>query len=207
MTQIPSRILRRLDDGRVVYRLHLRAKAVVLTNAECERVEGMAKWSYILQMFLALGICLSAAVAFFNPPIRPFAIALTLTLLVVVTLIERGYTRAMASILDRAPVSATDNVEPRPSIAQIARLIARQLLSAISDRRLRNLMIGLGAVLLAALWRVVADVLGIDSPQPEMSGFHVVLFLLVCPLALHVLFAERRRRATEKRKAENAVGA
>ncbi|MGQ3212197.1 hypothetical protein [Shinella sp.] len=207
MTQIPSRILRRLDDGRVVYRLHLRAKAVVLTSAECERVEGMAKWSYFLQVFLALGIWLSAAVAFFNPSIRLFAIALTLILLVVVTLVERGYTRAMASILDRAPVSATDNVEPRPSIAQIARLIARQFFSAISDRRLRNLMIGLGAVLLAALWRVVADVLGIDSPQPAMSGFHVVLILLVCPLALHVLFAERRRRATEKRKAENAVGA
>ncbi|MGQ3294106.1 MAG: hypothetical protein ACT6U0_18085, partial [Shinella sp.] len=126
MTQIPSRILRRLDDGRVVYRLHLRAKAVVLTSAECERVEGMAKWSYFLQVFLALGIWLSAAVAFFNPSIRLFAIALTLILLVVVTLVERGYTRAMASILDRAPVSATDNVEPRPSIAQIARLIARQ---------------------------------------------------------------------------------
>lgn len=99
MTQIPSRILRRLDDGRVVYRHCLQAKAVVLTRADCERVEGMARWSQILQIFLALGICLSAAVAIFNPPIRSSAIALTLILLVVVTLVERGYTRAIVSIL------------------------------------------------------------------------------------------------------------
>lgn len=207
MTQIPSRILRRLDDGRVVYRHHLQAKAVVLTNADCERVEGMARWSQILQIFLALGICLSAAVAIFNPPIRSFAIALTLILLVVVTLVERGYTRATVSILDRAPVSAADKVEPRPSTAQIFISIARQLLSGISDRKLRNLMIGFGALLLATLWRVTADALGIDSPQPEIDGFGAMLFLLVCPLALYVLFTERRRRATEKRKTENAVGA
>jgi hypothetical protein len=207
MTQIPSRILRRLDDGRVVYSHHLRAKAVVLTTADCERVEGMARWSQILQIFLALGICLSAAVAIFNPPIRSSAIALTLILLVVVTLVERGYARAIVSILDRAPVSAADKVEPSPSTAQVARSIARQLLSAISDRKLRNLMIGLSAVLLATLWRVIADVFGIDSPQPEIDGSGVTLFLLVCPLALYVLFTERRRRATEKRKTENAVGA
>jgi hypothetical protein len=111
------------------------------------------------------------------------------------------------SILDRAPVSAADKVEPSPSTAQVARSIARQLLSAISDRKLRNLMIGLSAVLLATLWRVIADVFGIDSPQPEIDGSGVTLFLLVCPLALYVLFTERRRRATEKRKTENAVGA
>lgn len=207
MTNVPNRILRRLDDGRFVYRHHLRAKAVMLTSADCERVEGMARWSQILQIFLALGICLSAAVAILNSPIRSSAIALTLILFIVVTLVERGYTRAIVSILDRAPVSAADKVEPSPSTAQVARSIASQLLSAISDRKLRNLMIGLSALLLATLWRVIADALGIDSPQPEIDGFGGMLFLLVCPLALYVLFAERRRRATEKRKAENVVGA
>lgn len=206
MSQIPSRILRRLDDGRVVYRRHLRAKAMVLTSVECERVEAMAKRSHVLQVLLSLGMCLAVVLAFFNPPIRSFAIALSIVLLAVVTLVERSYTRAMTSILDRAPVSAADNVEPRPSIAQIVVLISRQLLSAISDRQLRNLIFGLSLALLASVWKVVASIFGINSQLPEMGVSQTLLFLLVCPLLLRVLFAERQKRAMEKRTVDNAGG-
>lgn len=205
MMQVPNRILRRLDDRRVVFRLHDWAKAVILTDGECERVQRMVWWSTALQVVLTLAMGLSALAAYVSLPLRSFAIALALVLLIVVVLIERGYARAIASVLDRAPLSVADNVKPPPSASQFIFTPLKRLLFAISDRKLRNLLVQFVVLLLATLWRIFADVLGIDSPQPKMSTFQIALFLLISPLGLKVVLAERRRRAAEKQIAEKAA--
>ncbi|MCJ8054064.1 hypothetical protein GB928_007805 [Shinella curvata] len=202
MTSVPNRILRRLDDRRVVFRLHPRAKAVVLTDDECARVQRMSKWSTLLQVFLTLAMALSALLAYASPPLRTMAGAVAIFLLFAVILIERGYARAMASILDRAPVSAVDNMSPLPSWGELAAMHFKLLLGAISDWKLRNFLVVLPLVFLAAVWQVLANVIGIQDAGLKMSMRELMLVLLCCPLLFMVLFAERRRRLAEKQTAE-----
>lgn len=202
MTNVPNRILRRLDDGRLVFRLHLRAKAVVLTDGECERVQRMSKWSTLLQVFLTLAMVLSAWLAYASPPLRTIAGAVAIFLLLAVILIERGYARAMASILDRAPVSVADNLKPLPSWGELAGLLFRQFLSAIGDRELRNLLFVISLIFLAALWQILTSAIGFPDAGLKMSMREITLVLLIGPLCFTGLFAERRRRLAEKQKSE-----
>jgi len=204
MTNVPNRILRRLDDGRLVFRLHPRAKAVVLTDDECERVNRMSKWSTLLQVFLTLAMVLSALLAYASPPLRMIAGAVAIFLLLAVMLIERGYARAMASILDRVPISVADNMKPVPSWSELAAAHFLQFLAAISDWKLRNLLFGLSLIFLAAVWQVLANVIGIQDAGLKMSLYEILAVLLCSPLLFMVLFAERRRRLTEKQTAEKA---
>lgn len=198
MNQIPRRLVRRLDDGRAIYRPHQRAKAVILSSAEYERVEGMALRSHVLQVVFALAICLAAAVAFASPPMRSFAVAIAALLVVAVWLIERRHTRAMRLVLDRAPVSVADNLEPHPSIAQRVMSLYRFVLSGMGDRQLRSLTLGLGLLFLASVWSLVSDFFGIDNSKRGFHPLNAILLILLCPVALKALRAERRRRDFEK---------
>lgn len=202
MTSVPNRILRRLDERRVVFRLHPRAKAVVLTDDECERVQRLSKWSTVLQVFVTLVMALSSLLAYASPPLRTIAGTVAVFLLLAVILIERGYARAMASILDRSPVSAADNMSPLPSRGELVAMSFNVLLTAISDRELRNFLFGLSLVFLAAVWQILAEAIGIQDAGLKMSMRKLVFVLLCCPLLFIVLFAERRRRLAEKQAAE-----
>ncbi|MCQ4631254.1 hypothetical protein GB927_014465 [Shinella sp. CPCC 100929] len=199
MTKFPGRLVRRLDDGRVVYRLHLRAKAVVLSEVEFQAVERLVLRRWLIGVISGIGILLSVLLSlhlYRHGIVSSVVLVIFVAVLVVLATIaeKRLLTRANA-MLDAAPVSAADRLEAVPSQIKALRIILRNSIVRAPRLVFWALLLYLGITFFGALFALVEQVRGKAQIAPDIHP--AILVTLSATYGLCLLLVLRARRAAE----------
>ncbi|MBD9374205.1 hypothetical protein IB238_16405 [Rhizobium sp. ARZ01] len=198
MTKLPSRIVRRLDDGRVVYRRHLRAKAVVLSEADHQAVETLGQRKSLSAAAIALLMLISFLLYRQGALPAPLAALCAAVFFSLSFLAEAVWGRRQNAILDTAPLFEGEGLEPMPSMLDLIRTAPTDLLRTIDNRGLRSGIILFGATLFASLFVLWKQIEGSNPTVPDTHPVVLVLMAAVSAMALRAVLKERRRRKAEK---------
>lgn len=186
------KVLRRLDDGRIVFRLNALARPVILTLDEYEAIKAL--------MFpralngAAFGVSLMALFFLTRLQILPLSIAIAIGVILAAGshLLDTPYRRRLRAIMDAAPVESL--VERRPSIIEAGSELLRHLLvTALRGGRLGTVIFVCGAMIVYCGLGLFGKVVEIGI-HPNMDTSKMALTLGISAICLPFLLAERRRR-------------
>lgn len=188
-----NRVLRRLDDGRVVFRLHPFAIPVLLSETDHQAVEALILRRFLCVVFL--GLLLFALLVLYFQQVIPLVIALASGAFImgVSVVVEAACGRPLRVLLNAAPIAEAEMPEHRPSIVEILGSRPRHVLRVLDDKALRSGIILFGCVFPSCGFVLVMRILGI-RPYPETNPAILMLLLILSGVGLWFLIQERRRR-------------
>ena len=199
MTRTHQRLVRQFDEAHVVYRLHLRAKAVVLNQVEYELVEKLFLRRLLIGVMSALAIILGLLLSFhlYRRDVFPLAvfICLVAVLMWLATVLDEKLMVRISAILDAAPISAEDNNERVPSRLEAYRLALTSELHNASSNAIWHMIIHSALILFACLFVLAKQMQGTDPTVPDTHPVILAMGASISGLFLHIVLRERRRRS------------
>lgn len=197
MTKPADRRLRRLDDGRIVYRLHPRAKAMLLSEAEYDFVEHLVLRKTLfgalscVAVFGSTLLCLHLWSKWAVSPVPLIAFLALLICLVIV--VDQRLIARLNTILDAAPLSMEDRLEARSSRLQVFQSALKNSLRRAPPLVIWSLVLKLIVILLWSLFVLMKQTAGKDSAASDIHPIILVATAVIAGLCLRAVLRERRR--------------
>jgi hypothetical protein len=191
-----ARVLRRLDDGRVVYLVSWSRAPVLLSEADARRADELiamrAAIAAMLGMIMVIPILLyfKGVLSF---PVATLSDALIFSLSFVA---EFSLGRSLKTLLKTAPRADFTLKEKAPSFAEILSIVARRFVEGLDRRAVRAFSIALGGWLIGSTMSLLNDVLHF-APGKENNPFVMIVMLMtaiISAFGLRALWRERQRR-------------
>ncbi|MDR6755167.1 hypothetical protein J2Y48_000440 [Mycoplana sp. BE70] len=198
MTKLPSRLVRRLDDGRVVYRRLPRAKAVILSEADYQAVETLGQRKSLSAVAIAFSMLISFLLYRQGVLPAPFAAISAAAVFSLSFLAEAVWGRRQNAILDAAPLFEGEGLEPVPSRLDLILSAPTLLLRTMDNKGLRSGIILFGGILFASLFVLWKQIEGSDPTVPDTHPVALVLAAIASAIALRAHLKERQRRKAEQ---------
>lgn len=198
MTKLPSRLVRRLADGRVVYRRLPRAKAVILSEADYQAVETLGQRKSLSAVAIAFSMLISFLLYRQGVLPAPFAAISAAAVFSLSFLAEAVWGRRQNAILDAAPLFEGEGLEPVPSRLDLILSAPTLLLGAMDNKGLRSGIILFGGILFASLFVLWKQIEGSDPTVPDTHPVALVLAAIASAIALRAHLKERQRRKAEQ---------
>lgn len=191
-----ARMLRRLDDGRVVYRVSWSKAPVLLSEADARRADELFAMKTAIAAIL--GMIMFIPILLYSKGVLSLAVA-TLSDVLIFSLsfvAEFALGRPLKVLLKAAPPADFTRTEKAPSYAEIFSKVARRVLEGMDRRAMRAFFIALGGWLLGSTTSLLNDVLHF-APGKENNPFVMIVMLLtaiISAFGLRALWRERQRR-------------
>ena len=193
-----DRILLRLEDGHVVYQLHPRVTAVILTDAECRLVEKLV----LMRTLTVVGIIVALLVLFLLAlaevlPVLPAAV-LAAAVFSISFVVDAKFDAA--GVVRQAP-HAPDRFQPKtkPTWLDVVRMIGRQTLQEAPNFTIWTFIVCFAVTLFGALRMVWMQIDGSGPTVPDKHPVALLFYALLSALGLRIFLRERARRRRLKR--------
>lgn len=193
-----DRILLRLEDGHVVYQLHPRVTAVLLTDAECRLVEKLV----LMRTLTVVGIVVALLVLFLLAlaevlPVLPAAV-LAAAVFSISFVVDAKFDAA--GVVRQAP-HAPDRFQPKkkPTWLDVVRMIGRQTLQEAPNFTIWTFIVCFAVTLFGALRMVWMQIDGSGPTVPDKHPVALLFYALLSALGLRIFLRERARRRRLKR--------
>lgn len=197
-SRLVRRLVRRLDDGRVVYRLNQRAAAVVLSEAEYEVVERLSARNTLVGTVFGLGIGLSMLLGLhlYNSGVATAGLIAVswVALAFLATFVEKRLASRVSAILEAAPISALDQLSTVQSRLEATGLVATQALRAAPRPVIWGIVLYLGGIVGASLLALWKQIEGKDTSVPDTHPAILVVAAIVSGVCLRAVLRVRGRR-------------